>query len=91
MKAKIKQWIFTKCLQIAARIEPYRFSRCLIDVRFEADMACIVPPDGKYHTYAFTFSASIKKPSAEQTDAKMETAVYIDGVSIKECGKIYTI
>lgn len=91
MKTKIKRWIFTKCLQIAAKIEPYQLKKCSIGIKAEADMTAIVPPDGKYHTYAFTFSASIKKPDAIQTDAKAETAVYVDGLSIKECGKIYTI
>lgn len=36
MKEKIKMWIFTKCIQIAAKIEPYKFKQCNIGLKFEA-------------------------------------------------------
>ena len=84
MKDKIKMWIFTKCLQIAKYIQPYKFNKCYVGINSEIDMTAIVPPDDKEHIYSFTFSVSIKKPDVNKTLVFVDMNGYVDGIPAKD-------
>jgi len=80
-----RRWLFIKVIQFARWLNPQELTRVLISDKAEIKFLAVVPPDGKTHQVAWTFSCTYCRRFGDTgTGSREEHSIYFDRLLINE-------